>query len=374
MKRIVALTHEFYPDRGGIATYVQEVARATALCGRRIEVWAPARANVDNPRFPFVVKALPVTGSQSWSCRVRLAMHLQKQQSEWRDALCYLPEPGPIITWMYLQLVREIPTEGFVITLHGTEIKQFCSSFHRRILFRRLLGRAHRIGVVSHYVKGLLLTEFPELEPKTVLAPGAPRVDMEPALPHEHDRSISAPTILLTVARIHPRKGQLAVLEALSRLPTEKRRRIEYRMAGPATRPAYLRKLRRFARAKGVALRYLGSLDADGLADAYGKADIFIMASVSYRRSVEGFGLGYLEASAHGLPVIAHRIGGVEDAVKAGETGILVDPDDRDGLAQAITELVDRAELRRTLGEAGRRWAKSFSWVVTARKLFEDLV
>ncbi len=54
-KRIVALTHEFYPDRGGIATYVQEVARAVALSGHQIEVWAPARASVDNPHFPFVV-------------------------------------------------------------------------------------------------------------------------------------------------------------------------------------------------------------------------------------------------------------------------------------------------------------------------------
>ncbi len=98
------------------------------------------------------------------------------------------------------------------------------------------------------------------------------------------------------------------------------------------------------------------------------------MTSVAYRRSVEGFGRGYLEASAHGLPVIAHQIGGVADAVRAGETGILIDPDDREGLARAITELVDRADLRRTLGEAGRRWAKRFSWHATARKLFEDLV
>ena len=301
-------------------------------------------------------------------------MHLQKQQSEWRDALCYLPEPGPIITWMYLQIVQAIPAEGLVVTLHGSEIKRFCSPFHRRILFRRLLGRAHRIGVVSSYVKGILLAEFPELEPKTVLAPGAPRVDIDPASPHGLDRSTSAPTILLTVARIHPRKGQLAVLEALARLPAEKRSHIEYRIAGPATRPGYLRTLERFASTQGLALRYLGCLDENGLAGAYGEADIFVMTSVAYRRSVEGFGLACLEASAHGLPVIAHRIGGVADAVKAGETGILVDPDDREALARAIMELVDRAVLRRTLGAAGRRWAKSFSWHATVRKLFENLV
>ena len=52
----------------------------------------------------------------------------------------------------------------------------------------------------------------------------------------------------------------------------------------------------------------------------------------------------------------------------------LVDPDNREDLARAITELVDHGELRRALGEAGRRWAKSFSWGSTAQKLFEDLV
>ena len=275
---------------------------------------------------------------------------------------------------MYLQIFRDIPEKGFVITLHGSEIIRFCSPFHRRILFRRLLGRALRIGVVSNYVKGLLLAEFPELESKTVLAPGAPRADIETALPHKSDPSTSAPTILLTVARIHPRKGQLAVLEALSRLPAEKRSCIEYRMAGPATRPRYLRKLERFARARGLALRYLGCLDEDELAATYREADIFVMTSVNYRSSVEGLGLGYLEASAHGLPIVAHRIGGVEDAVKDGETGILVDPDDRDALARAVIELLDRGERRRTLGKAGRRFAKRFSWDETARILFEDLV
>ena len=67
-------------------------------------------------------------------------------------------------------------------------------------------------------MKQLLLAEFPELEPRTVLAPGAPYLDVEPVLSHEPDSSTSAVTILLTVARIHLRKGQLAVLEALSRL------------------------------------------------------------------------------------------------------------------------------------------------------------
>jgi glycosyltransferase involved in cell wall biosynthesis len=274
---------------------------------------------------------------------------------------------------MYLQIAQSLPRAGFVVTLHGSEIKQFCSLIHRRLLFRRLLGRAPRIGVVSNYVKDLLLSEFPELEPSTVLAPGAPRANSDSASLPGHCRSFSAPTVLLTVARIHPRKGQLAVLEALAKLPRDERNRIEYRIAGPVVRPRYMRDLLRFASRNDIRIRYLGCIDDDVLIQAYAEADIYVMTSVAYRRSVEGFGLGYLEASSHGLPVIAHRIGGVEDAVRRGETGVLVEPEDRDGLSRAIVKLVSDGSLRRSLGDAGRRWARSFSWQSTAHRLFDGL-
>ena len=106
---------------------------------------------------------------------------------------------------------------------------------------------------------------------------------------------------------------------------------------------------------------------------AYGEADIFAMTSVRHRRSVEGLGLACLEASALGIPVIAHRIGGVEDAVKDGESGMLVEPDDRDALARAIAALLEDDELRRSLGAGGRRWARRFSWETTAARLFDNL-
>ena len=50
------------------------------------------------------------------------------------------------------------------------------------------------------------------------------------------------------------------------------------------------------------------------------------MTSIDHRHSVEGFGLVYLEAAAHGLPVVAHAVGGVPEAVVDGVTGLLVPP------------------------------------------------
>jgi len=78
--------------------------------------------------------------------------------------------------------------------------------------------------------------------------------------------------------------------------------------------------------------------------------DIFVMPS--HR---EGFGLSNIEASAMGLPVVSTRIPGCVDSVVDGLTGLLVPPRDAEKLAEAIQTYLDRAELRREHGEAGRR-------------------
>ena len=74
----------------------------------------------------------------------------------------------------------------------------------------------------------------------------------------------------------------------------------------------------------------------------------------------EGVGFAALMAMAYGRPVVATPVGGLVDAVEDGVTGLLVEPE---GLRAAITRLLEDAELRRRLGEAGRRRAAStLSW------------
>jgi phosphatidyl-myo-inositol dimannoside synthase len=94
------------------------------------------------------------------------------------------------------------------------------------------------------------------------------------------------------------------------------------------------------------------------------------MTSVNLDHSIEGFGLVYLEAAAHGLPVVAHDVGGVSEAVVDGVTGLLVPPDRPAQLAAAFEKLVHDAELRRKLGAAGRDWARRNCWKESAEALF----
>jgi len=83
----------------------------------------------------------------------------------------------------------------------------------------------------------------------------------------------------------------------------------------------------------------------------------------------EGVPLVVLEAMAAGKPVVATRVGGIPELVEDGLTGILVPPQDPQALAAAIVRLVQDAELRRKMGEAGRRRAlEQFDIRKTARQ------
>jgi glycosyltransferase involved in cell wall biosynthesis len=77
----------------------------------------------------------------------------------------------------------------------------------------------------------------------------------------------------------------------------------------------------------------------------------------------EGFGVVCLEAMAHGRPVVASAVGGLEDLVVDGETGLLVPPRDPPALRAALERLLADRELRRRLGAAARTRARTkFSW------------
>ena len=63
-----------------------------------------------------------------------------------------------------------------------------------------------------------------------------------------------------------------------------------------------------------------------------------------------------LEAGLMGLPVVATRVGGVPECVLANETGILIDTDDEEGLAEAVLMLLKNPLKRKEMGKRAERW------------------
>lgn len=367
---VFLITHEFYPKRGGIATFTEEIARASASLGYDVEVWAQsAPAAIEKRDWPFRLRRLPLKGTHDLACQFQLARELIRHRRSLRRATVYMPEPGPMMTMMLLQFFHAFRPRRLVLTFHGSEILKFAYRPWRRWLARQLIRRATRVSTLSNYTQELLLSHFPEAAEKIYLTPGALRSDFAVVPPKPY--APRAKIVVLTVGRLHARKGQLLTLQALQMLPPDVRSRIEYWVVGGQSKGRYEHALRSTAAGcPDLVVRFFGNLPDEELASVYDRADIFAMTSVNLDRSIEGFGLVYLEAAAHGLPVVAHDVGGVSEAVADGVTGLLVPPHRPVQLAAAFEKLIHDPALRQRLGEAGRDWAMRNCWKESAEALF----
>jgi len=119
---------------------------------------------------------------------------------------------------------------------------------------------------------------------------------------------------------------------------------------------------------------FLGWLDQESLATEVMSSDILVFPTIAQ----EALGRTAVEAMAAGIPVIASRIGGLPFTVVDNYTGLLVTPGDPTDLAAKIVTLLSNDELRRKLGENGRRrFNEEYSWPVIIdrhyRPLFSNL-
>jgi phosphatidylinositol alpha 1,6-mannosyltransferase len=109
---------------------------------------------------------------------------------------------------------------------------------------------------------------------------------------------------------------------------------------------------------------FTGFLTGPNLATVYASSDIFVFPSDS-----ESFGSVTLEAMASGLPCVCADATGSRSLVVAGETGFLASADDAKGFARHITTLAQDRDMRRSMGEAARARALTFSWDETMARL-----
>jgi glycosyltransferase involved in cell wall biosynthesis len=106
-------------------------------------------------------------------------------------------------------------------------------------------------------------------------------------------------------------------------------------------------------------MKLLGVVSERDKVELYRRAKIVVVPSIFN----ESFGIVALEAMASGRPVIASRVGGLEDVVVNGETGILVEPGSEEQLAEAIETLLGDEGYRRRLGANARRLVEEkYSW------------
>lgn len=207
-------------------------------------------------------------------------------------------------------------------------------------LLRRVVDR---IAIVSRYSRDRMARAFNVPEDRFTVFPNA--VDVGPPV----HRDTTGSTIL-AVARLGAGERAKHVDKLVRALPLVLRAIPDARLVVIGEGP--LRdELRRLAANRGVEAHVAlpGAVGHEELERAYADAAVFALPS-----SKEGFGIVYLEAWMHGLPVIGARAGAAAEVIEDGVDGLTIDPENVPALAQALIALLgDRARAAR-MGAAGR--------------------
>lgn len=179
--------------------------------------------------------------------------------------------------------------------------------------------------------------------------------------------------LVLQLGRLVPRKGIDNVIRAIARL--RERHGIGARLLvvggesdspDPAQTPE-IGRLQELANDEGVGehVTFTGRRDRDQLKHYYSAADVFVTTPW-----YEPFGITPLEAMACARPVIGANVGGIKFSVEAGETGLLVQPEDPEGLADALAFLITDPAVAEGMGRRGyERVQALFTWQAIARDM-----
>jgi phosphatidyl-myo-inositol dimannoside synthase len=166
---------------------------------------------------------------------------------------------------------------------------------------------------------------------------------------------------LITVARLVGHKGfdtGLRVLAALREVFPD----LRYAIVGSGPMQGQLETLARDLDV-GHLVRFLTDVPDEDLPALYNAAEIYLGLSRAEGLLIEGFGISLVEASACGIPVVGARQGGIPDAVREGQTGLLVDSTDLPAIVEVVRSLLENQQLARRLGLEGRRAVETyFNW------------
>ncbi len=177
--------------------------------------------------------------------------------------------------------------------------------------------------------------------------------------------------IVLSVSRLVPRKGMDVLIRAVAELNFPRLRVV---IAGQGRDRG---RLERIARSGDAKVTFLGGVPDELLPDLYGMADVFAMICRDrwMRMEQEGFGIVFLEAAACGIPQVAGKSGGSNEAVENHVTGFVVDrPKDVGSVARALRRLLTDEQLALNMGEQSRiRAEESFNYPALAVALAEAL-
>jgi phosphatidylinositol alpha-1,6-mannosyltransferase len=271
--------------------------------------------------------------------------------------------------------LRFVSRQPVVVNAHGLDVL-YANRLYQAII-PACTSRLDHVICISEHTRQLCLERGISAEQTTVIPVGMDSAAFPLALTqaeqdhwsHRWGLEPRPQHLLVTVARLVPRKGVRFLVSEVLPLLLKQRRDWVYLIVGDGPERGAIEAT---LRANGLAsmVRLLGRVADEEVCAAYAMADLFVMPNIPVSGDSEGFGLVTLEARAAGLPVVAAGLEGIGDSFLSSEDGVLVPPGDAEAFVAAIDSLLEVELTMEARASQRRRVASVYDWKqVTKRYL-----
>lgn len=360
---IIIATQCFPPKLGGIESLIATLAQGFIDAGKNVIVLADGSPDAIDQSAPYPVYRF--AGPKPW----------RRWRKRWQLKHLLVKHPNACLltdSWKsaaYLAPIMQSQPGRCVCLAHGNDVLTQ-NNPQRQQRITHTLAQVNAVIAVSHYTAGLV-KKLSDCAISVIGNPVAPAPPIDKTVLAQYQQQFKDATpILLTIARLEPRKGHDQVIAALPALRQDFPK-LCYLIAGTGKdRDRLSRLVAQHQLADCV--HFIGNVDDTHKHALYQLADCFVMPVRDDQagHSVEGFGISYLEAASHSLPVLAGQSGGARDAVIDGKTGRCVNGEDTTAVQTALAELLNQANTMKQLGQAGKQYAANHFGIAKVIKAY----
>lgn len=373
MKKTLVISLEYPPQVGGIATFVD--ALSSALDPEKTVVLAPPHKEAkewDEQMYYKVIRR-PFYYKLWWPHWLKLYFEVKKIVKQEKIELIMLHHILPVGYVAYM--IKKKLNIPYIIFSHGTDIAFAAANKSKRKKAHIVAREALQIITNSESLKKRTIEAFPDIADKTTVLYPCPDEDfMTPPPVDELDKmreslALEGKKVILTVSRLAEGKGFPLLIRVMSEIFKSVPHLVWIIVGDGPKKNGIIEDIRQHNLQNVV--RFIGEVPHSSLKHYYSLADLFILLThPDPKGTEEGLGMVFLEASAVGLPIIAGRSGGVEEAVLHGKTGLVVDAYQGVEVVGAVSRLLNDRPFALELGKnAQERMKREFNWYEQLKKI-----
>ena len=260
--------------------------------------------------------------------------------------------------WKSLELIKTDKKKYCLI--HGKEINHPKeSSLNKRVI--KVLNNVEKVVANSEYTKNLAIDNGVNKEKVKVINPGVnPSKELNKKSLDKVESLLKTKTPrLITVSRFDKRKNHEKVIMALRNLK-QIYPDIVYICIGYGDEEENLKKLVEELNL-GSQVMFFKDITDDLKNSLIAKSHIFVMPSIIHKKSVEGFGIAYIEAAQYGVPSLGGKDGGASDAIEHDRTGLICDGNNLDDIYSSLNLMIENKKYFE-LGKNAKEYVTKFQW------------